>query len=332
MKNRQSKRMGQTGARRVDRRAAEEALWAIEGMTKEREFDSEEDFNAFLQQKVAAQEFALIPSTALEKAQKIMFSAFEAPRAADRTRMALEALETCPDCADAYVLLAEEEEDTREQRRLYGLGVEAGERALGPDAFSEFRGRFWGVVTTRPYMRAKAGLARTLWELGEREEALAHYREMLELNPGDNQGNRYLLLQGCVESGLDEEAWRLLREHEDGSVEFLFTKALLLFRMRGDTKIARQTLANAAAANVHVLSYLLGHRTLPRRVPESYTVGSEEEAIGYVSAYADAWTGTPGMMDFVITVLSDAIHNELQSVTRRGLTVLNRFDAKDRRD
>lgn len=310
----------------------EEALWAIEAMTKDREFDSEEEFNDFLQKKMETQEFALIPATALERAQKIMFSAFEASRPSERIRMAHKALEVSPDCADAYVLLAEEEEDPHEKRRLYELGVEAGERSLGPEAFSEFLGRFWGVVVTRPYMRARSGLARALWELGKRDEAISHYRAMLELNPGDNQGIRYLLLQAYVESGSDGEAWRLLREHGDNSVEFLFTKALLLFRMRGDTKIARQTLEKAAEANVHVLSYLLGHKPLPRRIPDAASIGSEEEAVAYVADYADAWMDTPGMMDFVITVLTEAIHNELQSVTRRGLTVLNRLDAEDRGD
>jgi Tetratricopeptide repeat len=41
-------------------------------------------------------------------------------------------------------------------------------------------------------MRARAGLAATLDALGDVEAAIGHYRDMLRLNPGDNQGIRYL--------------------------------------------------------------------------------------------------------------------------------------------
>jgi hypothetical protein len=43
-------------------------------------------------------------------------------------------------------------------------------------------------------MRARLGLVQALRDLGRDDEAVAHYRELLELNPGDNQGVRYLLV------------------------------------------------------------------------------------------------------------------------------------------
>jgi tetratricopeptide (TPR) repeat protein len=72
-----------------------------------------------------------------------------------------------------------------------------GELALGPEGFKEYDGHFWGFLETRPYMRARHGLALALLKLGEEEEAMKHFRAMLKLNPGDNQGIRYLLL-GCL--------------------------------------------------------------------------------------------------------------------------------------
>lgn len=80
---------------------------------------------------------------------------------------------------------------------LYEQGVEAGERALGSEAFEEWEGHFWGILETRPYMRARHGLALCLWEAGESKKAIEHYTEMLRLNPGDNQGIRYVLA-GCL--------------------------------------------------------------------------------------------------------------------------------------
>ena len=98
-----------------------------------------------------------------------------------------------PDCADAYVLLAEQAKSRKESLQLYEQAVAAGERAIGPDAFTGDVGHFWGLLETRPYMRAREGLAHTLWTLGRREEAAGHLLEMLRLNPGDNQGVRYTL-------------------------------------------------------------------------------------------------------------------------------------------
>ncbi|HEV2642619.1 MAG TPA: hypothetical protein VGT98_07930, partial [Candidatus Elarobacter sp.] len=62
------------------------------------------------------------------------------------------------DCADAYVLLAEETARTAgAARKLYEQGVAAGERALGPNYFRNEVGSFWGLLETRPYMRATPG-------------------------------------------------------------------------------------------------------------------------------------------------------------------------------
>ena len=75
-----------------------------------------------------------------------------------------------------------------EARDLYAKGVEAGELALGPRGFKEYAGHFWGFLEICPYMRARAGLASTLLQLGDVDGALAHYYDMLKLNPNDNQG------------------------------------------------------------------------------------------------------------------------------------------------
>ena len=75
---------------------------------------------------------------------------------------------------DAHVLLAEEVAKTLvEARRHYEAGVAAGERALGAQAFERDAGHFWGLLETRPYMRARAGLAECLWAAGERAAAIA---------------------------------------------------------------------------------------------------------------------------------------------------------------
>jgi tetratricopeptide (TPR) repeat protein len=64
-------------------------------------------------------------------------------------------------------------------------------------------------------MRARQGLAETLWRLKRYEEAIEHYRELLHLNPGDNQGNRYALLDLLIQIERYEEARTLLKQYGD---------------------------------------------------------------------------------------------------------------------
>ena len=123
----------------------------------------------------------------LDQAQDLIYDAWEAPTRQRAVALAQKALMVSQDCADAYVLLAEKTaESVEEAIELYRKGVEAGERALGKRAFKKAVGHFWGLLETRPYMRARAGLAQCLWEAGRREEAVENYWDMLRLNPNDN--------------------------------------------------------------------------------------------------------------------------------------------------
>src|SRR5262249_33781861 len=153
--------------------------------------------------------------TPLARAQDLMYQVFDEPDERRRLAMAREALEISPDCADAYVFLAENAPSRRAALDLYEKGVAAGERALGPRAFREDVGHFWGFLETRPYMRARAGLAHSLWTLGRRDEAIGHLREMLRLNPGDNQGNRYTLAAWLLAQDRDADLERLLDQYPD---------------------------------------------------------------------------------------------------------------------
>ena len=72
-----------------------------------------------------------------------MYRAFEAS-GPQQVRLARQALEISPDCADAYVLLAEHAETADEAQKLYEQGVAAGERAAGQGGVCGARGPFLG--------------------------------------------------------------------------------------------------------------------------------------------------------------------------------------------
>lgn len=95
-------------------------------------------------------------------AAHLMYDAWGASDPKRRIALAKKALGLSPLCADAYVLLAQETASNLDQAiELYRQGVEAGEMALGKAAFRDDVGHFWGLLETRPYMRARHGLAQT---------------------------------------------------------------------------------------------------------------------------------------------------------------------------
>jgi tetratricopeptide (TPR) repeat protein len=239
--------------------------------------------------------------TALERAQDIMWDAFDTSNKKKRAAMAREALAISPDCADGYYLLAREVAKTGAERlALFRKAVDAGAKGLGKKAFKEDVGHFWGLVETRPYMRALQGLAEELGDQGQGEECVAVYAEMLRLNPNDNQGVRYELLNRLLAYGKDTQAKELVKAYKnDGAAWWLYGKALLAFRAKGDSAAARRALAEAVTGNPFAPDYLTGAKPIPKRLQAYYSPGDDSEAIEVALNGKAAWLATPGAAEWL---------------------------------
>ena len=239
--------------------------------------------------------------TTLALAQDLVLTAWETGSRARRVTIAKKALALSEDCADAWSLLASETARTPEDAiELYRKAVAAAERALGPEAFTEYLGHFWGVLETRPYMRARHGLATAQWDAGQYEEAVDGMVEMLRLDPNDSQGVRYLLVAWLLELGRHEELDALLAGYE-GEIYagWAYARALLAFRRDGECDQARALLDAAMAANPLVPDYLLGRRGMPRHLPETIGIGDDSEAVTVAADFTASWYGTPGARDWL---------------------------------
>lgn len=234
---------------------------------------------------------------AADEAQELMYNAWEAS-GAERIALARAALEVSPLCADAYVLLAEEAASSdAEALAFYIKGTAAGERALG-DQFEQLAGHFWGFLETRPYMRARAGLAVALWRAGDQEGAIDHYRGLLALNPNDNQGIRYLLASALLARNDLPGLKELLREHgEDSSAAWVYTRALVAFREQDvhADEIARE----AWEANHHVPAMLVGVERLAPSADGYIRMGGADEATAYIADNGGAWRAIPGAVEWL---------------------------------
>jgi tetratricopeptide (TPR) repeat protein len=286
---------------------AERANAAIARMLTERPGMSLDEINDALAHvvdagtKVDDLSAALSPTsarTALEQAQDLVYDAMEAEGRL-QLKLARRALALSEDCADAWVLLGNASTDPAVAQSHYERGVEAGRRAIG-DEFESLAGEFWGHLETRPYMRARLALAEVLAETGREDTARAHFEDMLRLNPGDNQGVRYLLLPLLFDLSADEAAGELLKSFDgDARAMWPYAALLLAWRREGESGRLRATLMNAVAANPYVLDYLLAPDSIPEDRPPYVTIGGRDDAASVADSLLPAFTATPGLIPWL---------------------------------
>jgi tetratricopeptide (TPR) repeat protein len=240
------------------------------------------------------------------KGQLIIYDAWEVDSPKEKIKLAKKALDIHPGNADAYVLLAEHQAKSLEEELVfYQKGVEEGAKDLGEKVFVELKGHFWRMVITRPYMRAKFGLANTYRKMGRLDEAITHFIELLELNPNDNQGVRHILVPCLVEKGDIGNARKWLQKYNrDSRVEALYNDALVRFFEQG-TPRADKSLRKAIKSNIYVPYYLLGEKEIPHQLPESYLPGEEDEGIIYSYFAKSAWQKEKKALDWLQRVWKD---------------------------
>jgi SEC-C motif len=275
-------------------RFMQEALADIQ----EQNFENIEEINEFMNKRMNEPAVKKAPKGNKERAQQLIYDAFEA-EGKERYELANAALTLNPNSSDAYVILAEVAESLEEATFLYKKGMMAGENELGKSFFKENKGHFWGLLETRPFMRAKAHYADAVYQLGMEFVARKQYEEILELNPMDNQGVRYSLFPIYMENGDLKKAEKLLEKYDEGAAHGLFNQLLLELSKNGITPRATKLLKDAKKENKHVINFLTGKKRLPKKLPDYYGMGDENEAIIYADAHLHLWKKINGIQDWL---------------------------------
>lgn len=266
----------------------------IDRVLEGREFANIDEANAFLATLTGTGlQDALrnaAPPSAKEQAQELAFSAMDAQSEQEARELVQRALALDADCVDALVLKGDLEATTaREAIAALKKAVAAGERSLGAEFFRENKGDFWGILETRSYMRARAELAELLRSAGSTVQATQHYAGLLELNPNDNQGVRYPLLGCYLAQGRLRDAAKLLSDYRGDSMATFAWGEVLLRLLADDRRGAKKALNQARAENLYVELYFSGQAPVPNDLPDSYTLGSREEAAICFDHLGAAW-------------------------------------------
>lgn len=210
---------------------------AIQKIAAEKDFDSVEDFERFLNEQVVGsspEELAAMlesdePLTPLEQADRLIDNIPDDATPEERTRTAKQALMLSQDCTAAWLEFAMLEEDDGKAMDAVEQGLARGRVRFKKQIESApTDGGLWGWIEARAFMRLLHEKARIHGSLGDEQNVIATYREMLALNPDDNQGIRedlLLILTSCHQ--LDEARTLLDAYPDDTGAAMIYGRAFL---------------------------------------------------------------------------------------------------------
>ncbi len=284
----------------ISRMNTEKDLAKLMEEIKKHDFKSTDELNDFMS-NMMGQSLDDLPERTDKKgrSQDLVYEAYEQPIPKAK-KLIKQALELDPNNADAYNYLASIERNIDKAIKQYEKAIKAGEKTLGKKFFKEEKGYFWGMLETRPYMRAKAGLADCLYAKNEVDKAIEIYEEMLELNPNDNQGIRYLLSTLLLgKDDLTRFELFIKNSEEENCAVWNFNNALYNFKKIGKKTKTEKILLNAYKSNEFVIDYMLGIKKMPKEQPQYIGRGDENEAIAYAFDTWKLWDKTEGAFDWL---------------------------------
>lgn len=150
----------------------------------------------------------------------------------ERAKLARKALKIDPDCLDAKVMIAESHDPQRMKTEMEKL-IKAEEERLREDGVfdDDCIGHFYGLIETRPYMRARYRYLQVLKMLGKTRPAIDECCDLLRLCENDNMGVRYDLLGLYAGIGALNEAEALYeRFGREQSLHALVPMAVLYYK------------------------------------------------------------------------------------------------------
>lgn len=272
-------------------------------------FGSIEEINEFMSKNVVGKKIdEVIPQisssiTNQQKANDLMYDAYDNPPAKAK-KMATEALKLDPENVRALNFLADHEKSAEAALKLYQKAMEFGKKQLGEKFFRENKGQFWAMIESRPYMSARLGFAHCLEDLEWNDEAIKEYNELLELNPGDNQGVRYALASLLLFTKNYKQFGKLYQKYTDEQSAFwLFNYALYLFATEEPTPKANKALLLADEANPFVIEFMTQHEKMTSDPEGYYSPGDKNEAAYYLMDNFRAWMNVENTLNWLLSFM-----------------------------
>lgn len=202
------------------------------------------------------------------------------------------AIELDPRHADAHNhlgIVSLEARKLKAAEQHFRAAIEGGQRHLERNGAEVD----WGFIENRPYLRGLANLALVLTEQKKWAEALAIHKQMLKLNPNDNQGVRWLIGVECLLVGDNDGAIEAFQRCLDEEVGCAFGLALAKLRALGPAADVGEALLVGFAANRYVAPMLLGETWERLDAFHGTNMAEPEWAHDVIAAQGDIWQTVP---------------------------------------
>ncbi|MFW5868599.1 MAG: hypothetical protein ACOCX2_12320, partial [Armatimonadota bacterium] len=243
-----------------------------------------------------------------ERAQLIAYqAAARITRDPEEARSRAErALEIDPNCIDAFLCLAQVEYlsgDDPLALRQKALEAATARLERGVPHYRFGIDDLWPMSpANRCIVRAHGATALSLWDHGDHAEAVRLAERTIALNPTDNMGIRWDLVNWYLIEQASGKAYKLLRRYSGERVApSLFAGALVEFLRSGPGNKALRALLDAAEHNAGLLSQAVRCERRPPECPpevDTFVPGEATEVVFWQALLWDAWHQYPEAIEW----------------------------------
>ena len=206
-----------------------------------------------------------------------------------RCELANEALSLWDGCPDAHLLLGRVTDGPEEARPYFERALFCAREAIGEDDIEDSAGELAYHEDGLSYLRALDALALVALHTADqgeesRDEAASYLREILRLDSEDHLGASHTLLAHLIgknDPEADEEAQELVEAHPCECTQFLYSEALLAYRLGLDEDEAQELLTDAIITDPYVPAFMLGAMELPDEPPDPEDFEEDETAAAF---------------------------------------------------
>ncbi len=222
-----------------------------------------------------------------------------------RTTLAKEAIKLNPDCAEAYLLLAEQSKNRKAALGLFEQAVAAAERALGPETVRRGGGPLLGSARNPPLHAGPRGAGRGVLGVGATRGGRRPPGRHAPAQPRRQPGLALPPGRLAPEPRPARRARRPARTVRRGLGDLELHPGPGVVPDRG--RLARGAQALASRPEVEQACDRLPDRpenpARPSRPPTTRP-GGEDDAVLYVANHLGAWKSTPGSLTWVRSATS----------------------------
>lgn len=283
-------------------------ITVYESMPTKDIYESMEDLDQDLKRftgKTPEQMQKMRPLSASNKAWIDSLKAYNLPKT-ESLKAIEEALALDPDCLEAHICRIGWMDDPEKRIDALEDVLDIGDRVLGVQDEDFDKNRWWGDYKTRPYMRAMVYLGFELIGTGYQEEGIEIFNNLLEMNPNDNQGIRFLLMEHALLERNSQLYNKLFKQYDDESgLVFVYGRALAAYFKYGNKAKAKKIAQKAFERNPHPMFMLIGEEPYLEEVT-SFQIGTPEEAMEVVDFLVRFFNKNKKIAKWMVLAFADA--------------------------